>query len=57
VGIIADRDISVRATADGMRPDVTPVQAVMSDDVCWCVAVDLMAFGTGSRAPPARGVQ
>jgi CBS domain-containing protein len=36
VGIITDRDITVRATADGMRPDATPVHVVMTDDVCWC---------------------
>lgn len=40
VGIITDRDITVRATADGMRPDTTPVHAVMTDDVCWCFADD-----------------
>ena len=36
VGIITDRDITVRATADGMRPDATPVRMVMTGDVCWC---------------------
>jgi CBS domain-containing protein len=40
VGIITDRDITVRATADGMRPDVTPVHAAMTDDVCWCFEDD-----------------
>lgn len=40
VGIITDRDITVRATADGMQPDRTPVHAVMTDDVCWCFAGD-----------------
>jgi len=40
VGIITDRDIVVRATADGMRPDATPVHAVMTDDVCWCFEDD-----------------
>ncbi|WP_395709654.1 CBS domain-containing protein [Reyranella sp.] len=40
VGIITDRDITVRATADGMRPDLTPVHAVMTDDVCWCFEDD-----------------
>jgi CBS-domain-containing membrane protein len=40
IGIITDRNITVRATADGMRPDVTLVQAVMSDDVCWCFEDD-----------------
>lgn len=36
VGIITDRDIVVRSTADGMRPDATPVHVVMTSDVCWC---------------------
>lgn len=40
VGILTDRDITVRATADGMRPDVTPVHTIMSDDVCWCFEDD-----------------
>jgi len=33
VGMITDRDIVVRSTADGMRPDATPVHAVMTDEV------------------------
>jgi CBS domain-containing protein len=40
VGIITDRDIVVRSTADGMRPDATPVNAVMTDEVCWCFEDD-----------------
>jgi CBS domain-containing protein len=40
VGIITDRDIVVRSTADGMRPDATPVHAVMTDEVCWCFEDD-----------------
>src|SRR5882757_114003 len=40
VGIITDRDITVRATADGMRPDATPVRMAMTDDVCWCFEDD-----------------
>ena len=36
VGIVTDRDITVRATADGMVPGTTLVRAVMSEDVCWC---------------------
>ena len=35
VGIITDRDIAVRAVANGRGPD-TPVSAVMSDEVCYC---------------------
>lgn len=40
IGIITDRDITVRATADGMQPDRTPVHVVMTDEVCWCLADD-----------------
>lgn len=40
VGIITDRDITVRATSDGMQPDRTPVHVVMTDDVCWCFEDD-----------------
>lgn len=40
VGIITDRDIVVRSTRDGMRPDATPVHAVMTDEVCWCFEDD-----------------
>jgi len=40
VGIVTDRDITVRATADGMRPDATPVHVVMTDAVCWCFEHD-----------------
>jgi len=43
VGIITDRDITVRATADGMQPDVTPVHVVMTADVQWCFASDDIA--------------
>ena len=40
LGIITDRDIVVRATADGMQPDRTSVRVVMTDDVCWCYEDD-----------------
>lgn len=40
VGIVTDRDITVRATADGMRPDATPVHVVMTEAVCWCFEHD-----------------
>ena len=40
VGILTDRDIVVRSTADGMRPDATPVHSVMTDEVCWCFEDD-----------------
>lgn len=34
-GVITDRDIVIRAVADGLDPS-SPVSAVMSDDVCYC---------------------
>lgn len=36
VGMITDRDITVRCTAAGGSPDKTCVQDVMSVDVRWC---------------------
>lgn len=36
VGMITDRDITVRATSAGADPDETAVDAVMSTDVRWC---------------------
>lgn len=35
VGIITDRDIAIRAVADGLGPD-TSVRQVMSTDIRWC---------------------
>ena len=35
VGMITDRDIAVRAVAEGKGPD-TPVSDVMSPDICYC---------------------
>lgn len=40
VGILTDRDITVRATADGKDPDTTPVRDVMTADVVYCFADD-----------------
>jgi CBS domain-containing protein len=40
VGMLTDRDITVRATADGMDPNTTPVRDVMSPDVVYCFADD-----------------
>jgi CBS domain-containing protein len=37
VGMITDRDIAVRAVAEGLGPD-TPVAEVMSNEVCYCYA-------------------
>lgn len=35
VGMITDRDIAIRAVAEGLGPD-TPVAEVMSKQVCYC---------------------
>jgi CBS domain-containing protein len=35
VGMITDRDIAIRAIADGKGPD-TPIREVMSEGVCYC---------------------
>jgi CBS domain-containing protein len=40
VGMLTDRDITVRATADGKDPNITPVRDVMSADVIYCFADD-----------------
>jgi len=36
IGMVTDRDITVRATAAGQAPDSTHVQDVMSAQVRWC---------------------
>lgn len=36
VGIVTDRDITVRATAAGRAPDEAKVQEVMTDQIRWC---------------------
>jgi len=36
VGMITDRDITIRATAAGLGPDETQVADVMTDDICHC---------------------
>lgn len=50
IGILTDRDIAVRAVAEGRDPEATPVAEVMSRNVAFChpdddvdVAADLMA--------------
>ena len=40
VGMLTDRDITVRATADGKDPNTTPVRDVMTADVVYCFADD-----------------
>jgi CBS domain-containing protein len=36
VGMLTDRDITVRATAEGKDPNSTPVRDVMTSDVIYC---------------------
>lgn len=36
VGIVTDRDITVRATAAGRAPDEAQVKEVMTDQIRWC---------------------
>src|SRR5438128_3077115 len=36
VGIVTDRDITVRGTALGWRPESTPVRDVMTPEVLFC---------------------
>ena len=38
-GMVTDRDITIRATAQGRGGD-TPVSEVMTTDVVWCTAED-----------------
>lgn len=40
IGMITDRDITVRATAAGLPPDGTTVAEAMSTDVKWCLEDD-----------------
>jgi len=36
IGIVTDRDITIRATAAGLGPEQTLVTEVMSEDLCHC---------------------
>jgi CBS domain-containing protein len=36
VGMLTDRDITIRATAAGLAPGETRVRDIMSGDVAWC---------------------
>jgi CBS domain-containing protein len=36
IGILTDRDITIRAVAAGCDPNVTPVWQAMTREVCWC---------------------
>lgn len=40
LGTLTDRDITIRATAEGNDPRVTRVSEVMSSDVCYCYEDD-----------------
>jgi len=58
VGMITDRDIAVRAVADGRDPVNTPVEQVMTRDVVYCFAdqdvqevADAMAGSQVRRMP------
>ena len=58
VGMLTDRDITVRATAEGLDPAKTPVDRVMTKDVVCCfdtqdveVAVKLMEQKQIRRLP------
>jgi len=39
IGMITDRDITIRAVAEGKSGD-TPVSEIMTDDVVWCTDTD-----------------
>jgi CBS domain-containing protein len=58
VGMITDRDITVRATAEGYVPGKTEVHEVMTEEVKYCfddedaeVAADIMAKAQIRRLP------
>ena len=36
VGMVTDRDIVLRAVAQGLPADTTQLRDVMSEDACWC---------------------
>jgi CBS domain-containing protein len=39
IGMVTDRDITVRGVAEGKGPDA-PIRDVMTDDVVWCTDTD-----------------
>ena len=39
IGMVTDRDITIRGVAEGKGPDA-PVRDVMTDDVVWCIDTD-----------------
>jgi CBS domain-containing protein len=36
VGVLTDRDVTIRATATGAPPDATHIHEVMTNEVRWC---------------------
>jgi len=36
IGMLTDRDITIRATAEGLDPKTAKVQDAMTEDVAWC---------------------
>ena len=40
IGMLTDRDITIRSTADGRDPHLTPVRDVMSPGVAWATEDD-----------------
>ena len=40
IGIVTDRDITLRSTAAGLAPDQSYVREVMTEDVAWCRETD-----------------
>ncbi|HEX2555913.1 MAG TPA: CBS domain-containing protein [Microvirga sp.] len=40
IGMVTDRDITVRSTAAGLAPDQSYVREVMTEDVAWCHETD-----------------
>ena len=40
VGMVTDRDITIRSAADGRDPHLTPVRDIMSSGVAWAVETD-----------------
>lgn len=40
IGTVTDRDITIRATAQGCDPDKTPVSEVMSNEIYTCIEDD-----------------
>jgi CBS domain-containing protein len=52
VGVITDRDIAIRAVAEGMDTAITTVREIMSDEVKYCFedeSVDHIADNMGSE--------